>query len=726
MIQKPVPRPRVESVLLGSVLVIAIVTMTVHVFGALSYKSSLWGAHHYGFFDPILLVIATALAAVGCVAIVWKRPGVGEFVDRRVAESSWARSPWLPVAAALVGAALFWLARTSHTYLGDGNVLISNVPDGQTFHPREPLTMMIQQSVYRIFGPLFGPLDDVERVAWDTMALGSVVAGALFILVTWVLARELVGLKRDSDGRHSAVTLVVLAWLTLLTQGYIQLFFGYVENYSFYTLGIAVFLWLSLRFVRASVPLVMPAAMLLLGMALHIGFVILLPSFGVLCVWALASPEKRRSALRDLLIVSAAFVVLNVALSRMQSDYGFLHSLLHTAGGAVTRSGEAVPLFSMAHVRDFLNEQFLIGPLGIFLFIAAAGTVIRLRHTFPLSNIFLLVAGLSYLGAGWLAGDSNLGYARDWDVWAAGGLVLTATGLGLFLSLQDTDGETDRTADPPVVHKTAGARGTWNAALLCALIISLYHTMPWIAVNASRDRSFERLKTLPLGLGRTEVLVSQWYRREGKEAEQLRWLLEAIVANPNNNNAYHLLGIYHFERGNMDAATEAFRRAVELRPDKLLFRHLLIDALMATGRARQAIPHFEFLLEREPDNAQRWLMYGQALSQAGNEQDAFDAFEKALTMFKEVLDGSPRDYQANLACGWLLFNMGDFDEALRYSEAAHQVKPESASPLCLIGYALRSLGRGEEAVAYFNRCFEIDPLRQDRPAIEAWIRDVSP
>jgi hypothetical protein len=89
-------------------------------------------------------------------------------------------------------------------------------------------------------------------------------------------------------------------------------------------------------------------------------------------------------------------------------------------------------MFSSMRLRDFFNEQFLIGPLGLFLFIPAAVVALNRPDRKTLATVFFLVAGGSYLAAGWMAGDSNLGYARNWDLFARGGICFT-TAVPFFL-----------------------------------------------------------------------------------------------------------------------------------------------------------------------------------------------------------------------------------------------------------------------------------------------------
>src|SRR5438093_3247351 len=126
---------------------------------------------------------------------------------------------------------------------------------------------------------------------------------------------------------------------------------------------------------------------------------------------------------------------------------------------------------------------------------------------------FAAVAGLGYAAACAVAGDSNLGYARNWDLLAPAGVAFTAAGLGLL-----------RPAFRPA--------GLWPRALLLGAALSVFHTAPWIALNANETRAVERFATLPLGRGRTENTIAFWYAERGDFAAAKRWVKRSLDANP--------------------------------------------------------------------------------------------------------------------------------------------------------------------------------------------------
>ncbi|HEY6867263.1 MAG TPA: hypothetical protein VI792_08400 [Candidatus Eisenbacteria bacterium] len=591
-------------------------TVAAHVLGAGPLRGTLWGSDGYGFLPPAAGIAAALLLAAGVTAALTLRAR-GEGGSRARAASP-GRSALGILLGAGVLAFLFWRFREGHTLLGDGSPLTSDLPRGQRFHPHEPLTYLIHHGFWLLTRRLFegGSRDPVE-VARATVGLSSVIAGALFVPVAWALGRELLrppaGDARDPEPAAPGPTRLVFA--VLLAQGYVQLFFGYVENYTFNLLVTGLYLLLALRHLRGAAPLALPGLALVLGIALDLSTVALAPSFLVLVMIDAAAPGRRRALLRDLAAIAAWGAGLTALLAWIEPGYRLPSAAGWIVLQALIGHGHQAEswryLWSAEHVRDFMNEQMLIGPAAAYLLLAAALWLLRARARPGAGTVFLLVAGLVPLAGAWLTTDLSLGYARDWDLFAPSGLVFTAAGLAI-------------------------ACGTgWRAAplrrwLALLVAISLVHTASWVAVNASFDRSFARFKTLPLGLGRTEAVVGAWYVAHGDTTQAVDWFRRSLDANPANGVAAYYLGSIGMARGMYPWAARAFLAALEARPDKELFRFSLVDALIrGGGRPEWAQPHLDTLLRRNPGEPRYWQAAGVVWLGLGRRDSAEAAFARA-------------------------------------------------------------------------------------------------
>src|SRR5262249_19063208 len=150
----------------------------------------------------------------------------------------------------LLAAAFFWALRERHLFWGDALPLSINVPQGQSFHVDEPLTLWLQHALYAAGGGRWS--------AAAAIAAGSAVAGGVAV------GRARAWLRRREPDHGTAL----LATLVLAAQGFAALFFGHVENYAYVTVALLGFLTGGIDFLERRGPLLAPLAWLLLAYAL--------------------------------------------------------------------------------------------------------------------------------------------------------------------------------------------------------------------------------------------------------------------------------------------------------------------------------------------------------------------------------------------------------------------------------------------------------------------------
>jgi len=167
----------------------------------------------------------------------------------------------------------------------------------------------------------------------------------------------------------------------------------------------------------------------------------------------------------------------------------------------------------------------------------------------------------------------------------------------------------------------------WLFVLAC---IALFHTVPWVAINTSFERSFERFKTLPLGLGRTESAVGAVYLARGDTLQAIPWFQRSLDAYPANNVAAFRLGQISMRRGMYPEAVRAYSIAVRSRPDRENYRFALVDAIVRSGeRPDAARAHLDTLLMKNPQDPGYWAGYGVVCLGLAEHERSASAFERA-------------------------------------------------------------------------------------------------
>jgi tetratricopeptide (TPR) repeat protein len=602
--------------------------------------------------------------------------------------------------------------------LGDAWPLVTSLPEGQVFHERQPLTMALQQFLYQTLGGR-GVIDATRgaEIARRTVALGSVAAGTLFAFVALAVGRllarsengRLAAVAPDSNGpkgqhTRSAGLEALLAALVLLSQGYCQLFFGYVENYAFPALFTGLYMFASFLVLMRRAPLLLSSTALASSIGLHFSSILLIPSFLFLVVVGFRT--RPLATLRDLATFVLGLVALDFALRTMSRDFSIAAAARHILALGTSDQGGGGGLaymMSARHVRDFFNAQWLIGPVAGSFLVPCVALILFARRFHPVA-LFSAIAGGAFLAGGWVMPDPALGYARDWDLFAPSGVAMCAAALAIFF------------------HEVPGGPARLRLLFLLG-VLSAANLAPWVAVNASDERSLARLKELPLGLGRTEVVVANWYRRQGRDDEAIEWFQRAMRVNPNNNNAYALLGTFYASQGRTDLAVDLLLKAVMLRPDKEIYRLHALQALVAEGRLAESLPHYEWLCRQDPTNFQRWLDYRGTLSQIGREMEARQVLRRALGVFEPLQRLNPGDYERNFQVGILYAGLERHLDALAHFQCALEIEPDSELALYNVASMLVSLDRKAEARPHLERILALTADPATRQQVLRWLRD---
>ena len=82
----------------------------------------------------------------------------------------------------------------------------------------------------------------------------------------------------------------------------------------------------------------------------------------------------------------------------------------------------------------------------------------------------------------------------------------------------------------------------------------------------------------------------------------------------------------------MPSRTEQFHVLVSQQPDNELFRFSLAQALVADGRATDAIPHYEFCVAKKTDWMMPRILLGKLLLSLGRAAEARPLLSQALQL----------------------------------------------------------------------------------------------
>ncbi len=183
-------------------------------------------------------------------------------------------------------------------------------------------------------------------------------------------------------------------------------------------------------------------------------------------------------------------------------------------------------------------------------------------------------------------------------------------------------------------------------------------------------------------------------------AEQL--YRQVLVANPNQADAWNLLGVVHVQRGRHDDGAECIRRALALRPGWAEAHYNLGWAYREQWKTAEAAACLRRAIELKPD----YLEAHDALASVYQEQEKLD---QAVALHRRTIELNPNYAAAYNNLGVTLAAQGRVDEGVASCRRALELKPDFPEAYNNLGIVLKSQGKLDEAVACYRRGLQCRP-----------------
>ncbi|HKC23304.1 MAG TPA: hypothetical protein VKF32_01110 [Thermoanaerobaculia bacterium] len=194
------------------------------------------------------------------------------------------------------------------------------------------------------------------------------------------------------------------------------------------------------------------------------------------------------------------------------------------------------------------------------------------------------------------------------------------------------------------------------------------------------------------GLAEINVLAAQFAMLPAREACATARKALSIAAELQGESAegLHVEAFAAFIERRWQEMETTWRRAIELQPAHVLALGSFGIVLCARGRLAEALPLFDRAREADPLASFPYMITGAGLLECGKPREALRAFEDALSFEKE-------DASALFLSGMAKVALGMFDEGIAAAEHAVAISHRSPYFLGVLGWALATAGRKDEA-----------------------------
>ncbi|MFI5251763.1 MAG: tetratricopeptide repeat protein [Bacteroidota bacterium] len=576
-----------------------------------------WGYHFIGFLPPIYAIVLFMVGIAGVTAAL----------NRDIQPWIMRGQMWMnnkPYEFLIVTVVLFITAATifriTVPLLGDGFYIVKHYADvsrgDAPLDPRnEPLATFLFYTFMNILGkPGYHTL-------LDGFFYGEMLLGVVFLLTSYVIVKNLLN---DSQPR-------LLAFIFLATLPYMQLYFGYVENYSLVLTLLALYIASAVLIYRDKIPFYAAAVLFILNFSAHYLTLLLFPSFIYLMYCCYQRKKYRDVLIGDAIILSSVgllVILVGGDVARLIPSAPYHHYLsLSKPKETLEQASQAYILLSPYHVLDLLNYALLMTP-AIF---ALIGMRIVQKENYlsgprNKEHKFLGIALIPIILFLFVV-KFDLGAARDWDVIAPYFFIAAILALSMFYEYPVTGGE---------------------KAITIILLISVVQSMLMFSLNSTSEASIKRYKSLFDRRNTSQnayyngsLYLAYYYHQVNNTDGAITVWKDYSNAFPPDERAYAniLTNVGNLENPSMDIILATYKRWLALNPDNAGLKKEFADLLNNAGNAcfekeklREAAA---FYLEALKIDSLRPVLYnnlGSVYAQQGHTDDAIGLFQNAIQL----------------------------------------------------------------------------------------------
>ena len=257
----------------------------------------------------------------------------------------------------------------------------------------------------------------------------------------------------------------------------------------------------------------------------------------------------------------------------------------------------------------------------------------------------------------------------------------------------------DKLLDRLELKNKAGYAASWQVQIISGLLSGhLERTARSIAY-------FDRALVLADSIPEVPLQICAFYFQKQRFKEMLRVAEQAAKRFPTNGQVYFLWGLGLSQSDSTERAITVLQQAVSIDTNNLDAWNQLAILQSAAGNIKASDIAYERVLKIDPSNALANNNYAYSLSERNLQLD------RAQTMIETALKSEPKNPSYLDTMGWILYQRGDYKQAVNYILQAIDNGEVSATIYEHLGDAYHKLNDKEKAQQAWREALRKEPNR---------------
>ena len=195
-----------------------------------------------------------------------------------------------------------------------------------------------------------------------------------------------------------------------------------------------------------------------------------------------------------------------------------------------------------------------------------------------------------------------------------------------------------------------------------------------------------------------------WLLKNGKYNDGIAVIDSALKRFPENNNLEYIEAVIYSEIGELQKSIQIFEMLLSENENDIDVLHNLALLYEQNSQFEKSDETYETIIKIDTNDVIAYNNYSYSLAEKG------EKLQKALWMSKKSLQLEPNNGIYYDTMAWVLFKMGDYQQALTFIDSAIILEEDKNPELFYHkGEILLGLDHKEESKKFFKLALEIDP-----------------
>lgn len=175
-----------------------------------------------------------------------------------------------------------------------------------------------------------------------------------------------------------------------------------------------------------------------------------------------------------------------------------------------------------------------------------------------------------------------------------------------------------------------------------------------------------------------------------------------IKINPNNVNAWIILGNAYYDLAQYTRSISTLREALKIEPENAYAWFSLGLSYKEEKQFNEAIKSFREALRIDPQQSFTWYSLGET-------HLSLEQYDEAIKDFREVLRIDPENFGSWNGLGNSFMMLNKYDEAIHSLKESLRIKPENARTWFILGNVYTHFKQSDEAIKAYQEALRLDP-----------------